>query len=265
MRKVLAIGDNCIDDYTNLGTCFPGGGCVNFAVHARRAEAQAAYAGVIGDDQHGDWIRSALESEQVDTRQLRRLSGKTAVAFVELRDTERTFLGSNRGVREQLVMDTALREFIREFDHIHTTLDGCVDAYLADWHRAGQTTSYDFSHRARSEQLDLLPYVSIAFVSGQHMTKAEAAQRAVDLQKRNQGVVVVTLGALGSLACADGDSVRQPALPVKVVDTLGAGDAFQAAFVVEYLNTHNIQAALIAGASRAATVCQHLGGFGYPH
>lgn len=263
--KVLAIGDNCIDEYTNFDARFPGGGCVNFAVHARRAGAQVAYAGVIGDDQYGDWIRDALEAEQVDIRYLSRVSGKTAVAFVELRDTERVFLGSDHGVRDQLVMDEPLREFIREFDHVHTTLDGCMDEYIADWFAAGRSISYDFSHRAQQDQLDLLPYIALAFISGQHLNEQEAAHLAMDQQTRNQGVVIVTLGSLGSLAYDGKNIIRQPAIPVKVVDTLGAGDAFQAAFIVEYLRTHNTSAALFAGAKQAASACQYLGGFGYPH
>lgn len=265
MVKILAIGDNCIDDYTNRNVCFPGGGCVNFAVQARRVGAETAYAGVIGDDQHGDWILNALQAEQVNTDQLRRISGKTAIAYVELRDTERVFLGSDRGVRERIVIDDPMRSFINEFDHIHTTLDGRVDDYIAEWYANGKSISYDFSHRSTSAQHDLLPYIPIAFFSGQRMTDTEAIVLAQTAQQRNQGVVVVTFGADGSIACVNGDILRQPAMSANVVDTLGAGDAFQAGFVVEYLHSHNAAAALLAGTQRAVQACEHLGGFGYPH
>jgi sugar/nucleoside kinase (ribokinase family) len=46
---------------------------------------------------------------------------------------------------------------------------------------------------------------------------------------------------------------------VKVVDTTGAGDAFDAAFVVEWLASRNVEAALQAGNRLGAHVAGHLG------
>lgn len=263
--KLLSIGDNCIDVYTNRNLCFPGGGCVNFAVHARRNGAQSAYVGVLGNDHYGDWLQEALIAEQVDVKFLRRIPGKTAVAYVELTGHERTFLGSDRGVREQLILDMPLQDYIGAFDHVHTTLDGYVDGHLRTWRNAGKTISYDFSHRAKPEQFAHLPDISIAFFSGQKMTVEQAEATARDAQRAAHGVIVVTLGERGSLACVNEEIFRQPALPAALVDTLGAGDAFQAAFVVEYMTAHDPAAALLAGARCAAKVVGQLGGFGYPH
>ena len=55
---------------------------------------------------------------------------------------------------------------------------------------------------------------------------AAAAARA--LRSRGAGTVIVTLGAQGALACTADGLVRAPALPVAVVDTTAAGDAFNA-------------------------------------
>jgi fructokinase len=52
---------------------------------------------------------------------------------------------------------------------------------------------------------------------------AEACERLHALGAR---LVVVTLGAHGSLASLDGHQVTAPAAPADVVDTVGAGDAF---------------------------------------
>jgi sugar/nucleoside kinase (ribokinase family) len=46
---------------------------------------------------------------------------------------------------------------------------------------------------------------------------------------------------------------------VKVVDTTGAGDAFDAAFMVEWLSSRNIEAALQAGNRLGAHVAACLG------
>ncbi len=67
---------------------------------------------------------------------------------------------------------------------------------------------------------------------------------------------------MGSCALVRGTRTRVPATPVPLaecVDTTGCGDAFQAAFTVEYLRSHRIETALCAGARRAALVIRHLG------
>jgi len=72
-------------------------------------------------------------------------------------------------------------------------------------------------------------------------------------------VGIVTLGELGAvLATADRDSTV-PSLPGNAVDTTGAGDAFSAGFLVEYLRTGDAQ----ASARFACAVAKHvIGGTG---
>ncbi|MBI5301801.1 MAG: hypothetical protein HY868_06675 [Chloroflexi bacterium] len=263
--RIATIGDNCVDVYTNFQQGFPGGGAVNFAVHARRAGAQTAYVGVIGNDGYGDWMADAMNAEGVETKFMMRVPGPTALAFVRLINADRTFIGSDRGVRDQLRVTPEMDAYLGKFDLIHTTLDGRVDAHIPAWHRAGRKISYDFSHRAKPEQIALLPYITVAFFSGQHIEPANARERVVAYQHQGARVVVMTFGERGSIAFDGAREYRQPALPATVVDTLGAGDAFQAGFIVEYLKSGDIQAALAAGAQRGAQVCTHYGGFGHGH
>ena len=55
------------------------------------------------------------------------------------------------------------------------------------------------------------------------------------LRQRHAGMLVVTLGARGA-AMLDGDRfIRQPAFPVDVIDTTGAGDVFRAGFIYALL------------------------------
>jgi len=263
--RIAAVGDDCGDIYANLGRTFPGGGPVNFAVQVRRQGAEAAYIGVIGDDAHGAWIAEALTAEGADTRHLVRLPGPTARAWVQLVDRDRTFLRSDRGVREQLLITPDIDAFIAESDLVHTTLDGCVDAHIPRWHESGRRISYDFSHRATPAQIDLLPFVDAAFFSGQSLTAEDAREKARVLQAEGARMVVITLGERGSVACDGERALFQPAVVADVIDTLGAGDAFQAAFMLAYLRERDLGAALLAGAECAAQACAHLGGFGHGH
>ena len=266
--KIAAIGDNCIDIYTNKGWMFPGGGPVNFAVHVRRLGAEAAYIGVIGNDHNGDIIEQALQKEGVDTAFLLRREGKTAVAFVELIGTERTFIGKDPGVREQL--REVLRsdpgqflEFIQSYDLVHTTLDGVVDEQIPTWWRSGIRLSYDFSHRATQEQIALLPYIEIAIFSGQHHQKEDAPPFLADCLEQGCKLALMTFGERGSVAYDGKQFYWQEAVPVEIVDTLGAGDTFQAGFIYAYLQGQPVQECLRQGALLAAKNSMSYGGFGY--
>jgi 2-dehydro-3-deoxygluconokinase len=72
-------------------------------------------------------------------------------------------------------------------------------------------------------------------------------------------LVVVKRGASGASAHTADGAWRAGVAPVKVVDTTGAGDAFDAAFLVEWLRSGDIEAALQAGNRLGAYVASHLG------
>ena len=62
----------------------------------------------------------------------------------------------------------------------------------------------------------------------------------------------------------DGQQVyHQDVIPVDAVDTLGAGDAFAARFLVEYASGMPIADAMQKAAESAADNCLHYGAFGY--
>ncbi|WP_395105827.1 carbohydrate kinase [Actinomadura sp. SCN-SB] len=72
----------------------------------------------------------------------------------------------------------------------------------------------------------------------EHLWPGAAPERACDAFHRD-GVrlVVVTLGARGALASLDGARVTVPAPPIDPVDTVGAGDAFNAG-LLHWLDEH---------------------------
>ena len=61
-------------------------------------------------------------------------------------------------------------------------------------------------------------------------------------------VIIVTRSGRGASAYWDGGRIDEEAVPVDVVDTVGAGDGFSAAFIDRFGRTGDIGAALKAGA-----------------
>jgi fructoselysine 6-kinase len=75
-------------------------------------------------------------------------------------------------------------------------------------------------------------------------------------------VALVTRGAQGGIACIEGKCWIQPMHPVHAIDTLGAGDAFLASFLVAHLQGASPHEALARAAEAAAAVCTYHGAFG---
>ncbi|MCS6907462.1 MAG: PfkB family carbohydrate kinase [Anaerolineales bacterium] len=86
--------------------------------------------------------------------------------------------------------------------------------------------------------MDLIAQVDIFLPNEQEaLAIASAAHlpQALDLLGQRCPIIVVKLGEEGAIARCDNETVVVPALPVQVVDTVGAGDSFNAGFLYGYL------------------------------
>ena len=98
--------------------------------------------------------------------------------------------------------------------------------------------------------------LEMAFVSGDE----QLVKQLQSISNKTDCLIVVTMGADGSVALMRGEVIREPAVHVNgVLDSTGCGDAFQAAFTVSCWKDRNVQHALHRGAQRAAMVLQHYG------
>jgi sugar/nucleoside kinase (ribokinase family) len=69
----------------------------------------------------------------------------------------------------------------------------------------------------------------------------------------DQGTIVMKRGSNGALACRNSRVVRQPAPETKVVDTIGAGDVFNAAYLWALSQGKDLAAALKVAVETAST------------
>ncbi|SED79864.1 sugar kinase [Jiangella alba] len=71
--------------------------------------------------------------------------------------------------------------------------------------------------------------------------------------------VVIKMGADGAVSLVDGELWRTPAVPVQVVDTVGAGDAFVAGYLTELMDGAPVDRRLATAVAAGAFACTSLG------
>ena len=89
-------------------------------------------------------------------------------------------------------------------------------------------------------------------------SKAEVTLRVI-LTRFKLDLVVMTRGAEGALLVSADDVVHQPGIRTIVRDTVGAGDAFMAAFMIGLLRGEACEAILRKACEIASAVCSHKG------
>jgi sugar/nucleoside kinase (ribokinase family) len=258
---LLAVGDNVVDCYPDLGVMFPGGNAVNVAVHARRVGAASAYLGAVGTDAAGGLVRGSLVVEGVDTSLTRTVEGPTAYAIVRVVEGNRVFEVGDVGVSKFRVTDADL-ERVAAADVVHTGECSMVEADLPRLAQAARLLSFDFSERPWEYVEEHAPLVSVAVLSAASVEEDPVllARRVAALGPR---VVAVTQGPGGATLLADGQVYRAPAGAGPIVDTLGAGDAFIARLLVGLAGGEELDALLPAATSYATASCAEHGAFGH--
>jgi fructoselysine 6-kinase len=245
MIRVIGVGDNTVDKYLDLGMMFPGGNAVNVAVLAHRYGHPASYVGWLGDDERGRLILNALQGEGVDTSCCRVVNGSTAYNDVSLVDGDRVFGAYDHGVCDQIALTEDDLRFISQHDLTHTSIYSQIERDLETLSDASRHLSFDFSDEWSREYFsDVLPWVDTAILSYPDRSETEELLRWI--HARGPVCVLVTQGKRGATVY-DGQRIyRQSIVKAEVIDTLGAGDAFAARFLVEYLSGVSMQVVLLA-------------------
>lgn len=262
--SIIGVGDNTVDQYVHLRRMFPGGNAVNVPVLARRAGYRASYLGWLGNDALGRLILHALAEEGVDASRCRTVEGPNAYCQVTMVDGDRVFGESSAGVTPLLALTEDDLAFVHLHDIAHTSIYSHIEKELPRLHHAANRLSFDFSQGwKRASLADALPYIAFAFLSASHVSESETVDLLRWAQAHGPAIVVATRGQHGALAFDGRRLFRQGIVETSVVDTLGAGDAFIARFLVEISSGQLMEESLGLAAASAAETCGHYGAFGY--
>ncbi len=252
MRKRV---DSPLDRADDFVGPFPSGAPAIFADQVARLGHQSVFLGGVGYDDFGEAVLRRFEQDSVDARYMAQVEGlATGVAFVTyFSDGSRRFLFHiGNAAAGQLPEPTA--EMLAGADWLHicgSTLsasekmrEACYQACdLAT--AAGAKVSFDPNLRPEllggEEALRRIcnPIMEVASLvlpssdEAQLLTGLTDAQAACEALVEN-GVEMVALkqGSAGCRIFTASEMITVPAFEVQVVDPTGAGDCFDAAFVV---------------------------------
>jgi len=263
--RLIGVGDNTTDTYIHMRIMFPGGNALNVSVLAKRLGCETAYIGWVGKDERGELILSSLNAEGVDTTHCRMIPElPTSCDMVKLVDGDRVFVSHDPGATVMTQLDKEDFDFIHGYDIVHTSIYSKLETQLPELKQASRRLSFDFSHYTEQPYLKkVLPFIDVAFISLSDVPSEQWEPFVREMAARGPKLVVATCGMQGSKVFDGAKFYNQDIIPVDVIDTLGAGDAFAASFLLETEQGTPIQLAMERAAHYAAKNCTYYGAFGY--
>jgi len=217
-----------------------GGKGANQAVMASRLGAKVAMVSRIGKDVFGEGVLNNFQMEGIDTTHVRTDERRsTGLASIVVDDDARNCIilvpGANQSLTCQDVRDAvpaihSANVLLCQLEvPLEATLEACRLARAAG---VGTVLNPAPAIELPEELLALADYcipneTEIELLTGMptgDLTQCEKA--AKELLRRGPKVVLLTLGANGTMIAEEKGTCLVPATPVQAVDTTGAGDAF---------------------------------------
>ena len=262
---------------TILGTSFamgPGGKGSNQTVAAARAGAAVTFITKLGKDNFGDAALAMYELEGVKALAPQDPNVSTGAAYIFVQDGT----GSNAiivvpGAAGTITLDDVEENAatIRSAKVFMTQLEQPIPAAVRALEIAKEAGVITIFNPAPAAPLDdsiykLCDYVTpneseASMLTGVTVTDLASAKKAADvLIAKRAGAVLITLGGQGSLLHTKDSSVHIPIFNAgKVVDTTGAGDAFNGGFAAALARGESPEAAARFGSATAGISVTRLG------
>lgn len=256
--RIAEIGDNCIDLYERIGKKYPTGNVVDTGVNLKKLGADVSIISTTGSDEYGKWMIEALKKEGLDISHLKVKEGNTAITYMDMNGNDRVHGDYVEGVLENIEFDDEDVRFACEHDLVHTALWGKAEKVLPKIAEKGVPIAFDYADKLDHPLVEeTLPYVTYGFYSYHKGSDEFIKAFLKDKVDRGMKIAVATLGEQGSLSYDEtGFHVGPIYLARKVVNTVGAGDAYIAGFLYSIMNGDDVLKAMRTGAKIASRVIE---------
>ena len=257
---ILCCGESLIDmipEQTSKGTSgfvpYPGGAIFNTAIGIGRLECPVGLMSGISTDIFGQQLMAELSASNVDTSNVILSDRPTTLAFVQLTDGQASYLFYDENSAGRMI---AVKDMPHELKSIAAFLFGGIslhcdpgaEAYVrfAETHANDAVVMVDPNIRPsfisneilfRDHMERILRLADIVKVSSEDLNwffpgSENVETKIAKLRKLGPAIVILTSGSSGVKAWKpEEDPIFVDSLEVDVVDTVGAGDSFNAGFL----------------------------------
>ncbi len=250
----------------------PGGAVFNTAVALGRLGEDVQFFSGLSTDMFGRRLAAHLEESGVDTTLCKRSPRPTTLAFVTLADGNAKYTFYDEGTAGRMLDIADLPDLPEEASALHFGAislipEPCGSAYeeLMRRNQGGPVISFDPNIRPgfvddeagyRGRLHRMAGMSDIIKVSEEDLSWLEP-ERAFEQVARGwiangAKVAVLTRGEEGTRAITNGLDVEVPAVKTEVVDTVGAGDSFNAGFLAGLRRQGHLSKPLLGSLSREA-------------
>jgi fructokinase len=271
---------------------YAGGAVFNTAIALGRLGAPTAFFTGLSDDMMGDILRDTLRQSKVDFSYCATLSRPTTIAFVKLVNGHASYAFYDENTAGRMIIETDLPGLGDDCEALHFGAISLIPEPCCSTYEALMTREYE------KRVISLDPNIRPGFIKDKasHLARIRRMAAMSDIVKfsdedlawfgmegdedtlarhwLNHGakLVVVTRGAEGAAGYTANHKVEVPSEKVTVVDTVGAGDTFDAGILaslkmqnlltksqVASLTQNQISEALALGAKAAAVTVSRAG------
>ncbi|RYH01871.1 carbohydrate kinase [Salipiger sp. IMCC34102] len=222
-----------------------GGAVFNTAIALGRLGARVQFFSGLSTDLFGQQLTAELAASQVDAAPCHVSDRPTTLAFVQLTGGQARYAFYDENTAGRMLTEADLPQVTADalfFGGISLVVEPCGDAYRALAERAARDRLVmidpnirpgfikdEAAYRARLDAM--LACADVVKISDEDLDWLTGDTDPAALLEGGTRVVLMTRGAKGVTVCTEGGRFDVAAQPVTVVDTVGAGDTFNAGFL----------------------------------
>jgi ribokinase len=269
LKHLPSVGETVL---TPTFTAAVGGKGANQVIAAARDGAQTSFVGCVGTDAWGETARKALADAGVHSDGLQTVPGATGLAVVWVDAEGRNQIAVASGANRALQAEALARSVIPSGQQrcLLLQMETPVSEVEAAISHGKQKHSKIILNLAPALPLSLaaLRQVDI-LVLNEHeaallnrslqLPDTAATAQALTLAAELGNSVIITLGAAGAVAARKGQVWRVEALPVRVIDSTGAGDCFVGVLAAALMRGASLPEAVRRAAVAGSLACTGLG------
>jgi fructoselysine 6-kinase len=254
--RAIAISDNCVDVYYKLGTFYATGNSIDFAINYKKCGGDITEMTVMGNDCFAIAVEEQLKKYGIELFVMKQVDKPTAIAQMDIVNGDRVHVKFSGNHLYDIEFTQKDIDKLKEFDIIYSERWAKIKDFIKEVAGEGRILVHDFSKRLDNEDNDkIIPYLDYAFFS--YEKKDDYIKEYIkNVQEKGAKVAVAMLGKEGSLAYDGERYYEETAENVGVVNTVGAGDSYIAAFMYGVSRGESILECMKRGKTLATEIVQ---------